>query len=54
MLRPFWGRESAYGDVKIGIASSAAPELVDALGEYAAGYEVGRGIGGGERDDTEG
>lgn len=54
VLRPFWGRESAYGDMKIGIASSAAPELVDALGEYAAGYEVGSGIGGGERDDTEG
>ena len=40
--------------MKIGIAGSAAPELVDALREYAAGHEVGSGIGGGERDDTEG
>jgi len=54
VLRPFWGRESAYGGVKIGIAGSAAPELVDALGEYAAGYEVDGGIGGAEGDDTEG
>ena len=53
MLRPFWGRKSAYGGVKIGIAGSAAPELVDALGEYAASYEVGSSFGGAEGDDTE-